>query len=154
LEKVVTAVDMEICEVSRYEWQAYCAGPAFREAFGYDMDPTFDTVDRSLVVLDSERRPLGYVTLREVNRELVQWRFGGAFRRVSKSVHVQTAYDLLIKKCHEQYLFISTLIETENVPSLKLAMHNGFRIVGTQNYMGQVLVELLLDLRKEEKGGH
>lgn len=147
-------MDMEIYEVSRYEWQAYCAGPAFREAFGYDMDPTFDTVDRSLVIVDEEKKPLGYVTLREINRELVQWRFGGAFRAIAKSVHVHKAYDLLIEKSREQYFFISTLIETENVPSLKLAMAKGFRITGTQNYHGQVLVELLLDLRKEVQGGH
>lgn len=142
-----------LVEMTRYEWQATCAGPAYAAAFGASRDPSYDTIDSGMLILDEERNtPVGYATIRERTRDMVELCFGGAFGPAEKTIWVARGYDLLLEHLRTRYTEASTLILNKNVTSLKLAMSRGWRIVGTHNYRGDIMVELYLNLR-EKTGG-
>lgn len=134
-----------IRQLSAAEW-SQISGAAHQAAFGELRPPASDRIDFCLLCIDEVTDvPVGYVTAREINAELLQFRFGGAFPNIRGTSKVLRAYRPAIDWTRGKYKSIITLIRNDNVPSLKVAMALGFRIVGVTTYRGDILVELQLD---------
>lgn len=114
--------------------------------------PYMDRIDFALIAHDDEENvPWGYMTVRELDKETVYWQYGGSFPSIKGTINTAKCYEEYLK-WHRvmEYKQVVTLVETENIPYLKLAMHYGFRINGVRMFKGEVLVELLNDLTKEK----
>jgi RimJ/RimL family protein N-acetyltransferase len=137
-------VTLEIKSLSGAEWRHF-AHTAQVLAFRQTRDPSMDRIDFALLAVKNGE-PCGFVTVRELDSESIYWQFGGAFPQIKATVHVQTVYREFVKACAGKYRRVTTLVENDNVPYLRLAMAAGFRIIGVRVYGGTVLVELHMEL--------
>jgi hypothetical protein len=112
---------------------------------------SWDRIDHAMLVVRDED-PVGYITAREVDAETVYWQFGGMFPKYRDGVNTMKAYKLCIDLAALRYKRISTLIENTNTAMLRIAMHQGFRIIGVRAVGGSVLVEHLLEFKQGEGG--
>jgi hypothetical protein len=112
---------------------------------------SWDRIDHAMLVVKGED-PVGYITAREIDAETVYWQFGGMFPQYRDGVTTMKAYKLCIDLAERRYKRISTLIENTNTAMLRIAMHQGFRIIGVRAVQGSVLVEHLLEFKQGEGG--
>ena len=140
---------MEVRMLTPRQWQAI-ASDAHRVAFGELRSPNKDRIDYALVAEHNSKGIFGYVTAYEHDEETVYWQFGGAFPNSAKTKLAVDGYRAFIRWTMERYKRIYTIIENENTTMLKLAMHHGFRIVGVRNFQGKILLEHVLDFKKEK----
>ena len=134
------------------QW-AQVAEDAHLVVFKESRKPHVDRIDFALVAHDDEAQlPCGYMTVRELDAESVYWQYGGAFPSIKGSIYSARCYEEFIK-WHKlmKYKTVTTLVENDNLPYLKLAMHYGFRIIGVRIFKGNVLVELMNDLSEDKK---
>lgn len=108
------------------------------------MPPEFERLDFALLaVAKANNTPVAYMTLRELDKESVYLKHGGAFDPVRGTVMVLESYQAMLAHLDDRYLRQSTLVQNNNVAYLKLAMAVGFRVVGIRNFKGIILLELL-----------
>ncbi len=130
--------------VSPAWWSEVSEGVHFA-VFQESRAATLDRIDYALIVRDEADFPVGYVTCRDHDGETVYWQYGGVNPAHSTTVTAVKGYRALIDNARQRYRRIHTLVEAENIRYLKLAMREGFRIVGTRTFKGKVLVELMLE---------
>lgn len=140
-----------VYKVGAESWREHLAKEAHRCAFGVETDPSADRFDYALLAVWWEKdRPIGYATVRELSHENAYWQCVGVFEPFYKSVHAQKIAKAGLKVMREAgYKLLFSLVTNENLPALKMAMSLGFRIIGTKTVNGEVLVDLCLDLSKE-----
>ena len=113
----------------------YC----FKEIRPADMD----RISFALVAYFKDK-PAGYVTCRELDAETLYWQYGGAFPTIEKSINTLKVYQALMDESFKQgFLRITTYIQNDNYPMLKLALHCGYKIIGVRNFKNEIFVELL-----------
>jgi RimJ/RimL family protein N-acetyltransferase len=141
---------VKIFQISPEEW-AQVAEMTYQEVFEMERPKSLDRIDYALVAQDEESgRFLAFITCRELDSESVYWQYGGGFPGTRATVHALPTYLEAVKWTKARYKRITTLVESENVRYLKMAMAAGFRIIGTRTFKGTILVELLLDFEKGE----
>jgi hypothetical protein len=78
-----------------------------------------------------QENPIDYVTCYEHNSEVLYIQFRGIFSEYKNRRMVFVSYNILVEKLLEKYQFLTTRIENENIPMLKLALKCGWKIIGT-----------------------
>lgn len=143
-------VAIEISQLDPDQWSVF-SEDAHRACFSEYRPAYKDRIDYALLAHDPYTRGiLGYVTIRELDDESAYWQYGGAFPSIAKGTYVLRTYLKFVEFMSNRYKRVSTLVENTNVSYLKLAMKAGFRIIGTRNFKGIVLVELLLDFEEKK----
>lgn len=124
---------------------AHCA------VFKRHMPKDHERIDYVLFVSTEEKSPVGYATCKELDSESVYWQWGGAMPDIQGSYLIHKIYLGMIGRMKEKgYKRITTYIQNTNVRYLKLAMVNGFRIIGCRTFNNEIFVELLCDLGGED----
>lgn len=135
---------IRIEQIQPMQWRLF-SERAHLLCFGKNKPVTWDRIDFALLGLEQDE-PLGYITCREVDATTLYWQFGGAFPAIRGSFHSFRVYEEFVKFCKDQcYERITTLIENDNLPMLKMAMKVGFRVIGVRTFKGSILLEHLLE---------
>lgn len=122
-------------------WEAYCAQYAHRAVFNEHLPPGLERIDYALVAAEGDK-PVAYMTVRELDAETVYLKRGGAFDPLEKLYRLPV-YRMFLCWLDERYERMTTLVQNENVPYLKLAMAAGFRVIGIRTFDGEIFLELL-----------
>jgi len=130
---------MRIDVYSPQEWSKH-ATLAHMLVFNEFRPSEMNRIDYALVIMD-EDKPLGYMTIREVDSETCYIQYGGAFHDTKNSTMSFKAYNMLIDWLSNKYKMCTTLIENSNLVMLKFAMKVGFKIIGLRNFKNQILLE-------------
>lgn len=108
------------------------------------MPPEFERLDFALLaVATTTNTPVAYMTLRELDKETVYLKHGGAFDPARGTTMVMESYQAMLKYLDERYARQTTLVQNTNIAYLKLAMAAGFLAIGMRNFKGAILLELL-----------
>jgi RimJ/RimL family protein N-acetyltransferase len=143
----VTHVALDVLTAA--EWPTV-RDAAYLSVFGQTRPDGFDRIDFALLAL-ADGCPVGFATVRETDARSVYWQYGGAAEVIRGTSLVQRCYRLFLSWAFERYDNITTLVNADNVPYLRLAMANGFRIIGTRCWDGPVYVELRMRFRDAGK---
>jgi hypothetical protein len=144
-------VRVEVVKISPAQWAEHCAHNAHLACFGEILPPEFERIDFALLAVATQTNtPVSYMTLRELDRESVYLKHGGAFDPARGTVMVLESYQAMIRHLDERYVRQSTLVLNTNIPYLKLAMAVGFRIVGIRFFKGEIYCELLRTKETEQ----
>jgi hypothetical protein len=133
-------------KIDALAWQDFSEN-AHRIAFSEVREAKVERIDYALLATEDSIL-YGYVTVRELDSTSVYWQYGGAFPPSEKSSKAVRTYQKFIEYSRAQYERISTLVHNENIRYLKLAMSQGFRIIGCRMFNKEIYVELLLELTK------
>lgn len=130
-------VDFEIYDAKSWaEISEACHAAVFKEA----RKPDMDRVDFAYIFGDG-KRPIGYATIRETDKDSVYWQYGGAIEE-RRGLAAVRAFEALIKDIFSKYKRVTTLVKNDNVNYLHLLMKFGFRAIGIRNFKGEVLLEM------------
>lgn len=139
-------MDIVVEKIEKEDWKEI-SRDAHLIVFEKIMPPDLERIDFALLAKRGDEL-LGYLTCREFDAETLYCAHGGTFpgtRATSLSVSV---YLTFIKWAEKNYKRVATLIENNNRPMLKLALHAGYKIVGLRSFKGSVLLEHLLEFEK------
>ena len=139
---------LNVVKFDPVEWEVV-SPDVHRTVFGTEKPSSFDRISYALGVEDGCGKPMAYVTVREHDHESVYWQFGGAFPPAANSITAYRAFCELIKYQLAQSQRITFLVENDNENMLRLAMKEGFRIVGVRYFKNHILLEHL----KEKANG-
>lgn len=133
-------------KIPKERWAQF-SEDAHRAVFDKIKPAEFDRIDYAWLAVEADEKPVGYVTVRELDHETVYWAYGGAFQWARKSLLAAKTYELLIAAQRAAgSRRILTYIEPDNVNMLRLAMAHGFRICGYRARGTINLVDLVLEL--------
>lgn len=135
---------MKIVRVEKDAWRDLSEN-AHLLCFDKTKDPSTERIDFALLAVGEREEPIGYVTLREIDKDTVYWQFGGSFENARGTIKSFQIYQSFVRYSKEHYKRVTTLIENDNLVMLKMAMKVGFRIIGIRNFKGSVLLEHLLE---------
>ncbi len=138
---------MKLHHLTPTQWKELSEN-AHAAVFGGKCPDKLDEVISYALLLTEDEVPVGYVTAQLHTVETVYWKLGGAFPPGKKRYSTLTGYRMMID--WERGIGrkrISTYISNSNIPMLKLAMHEGFRVVGTRYFHGSILLDHCLELR-------
>lgn len=107
-----------------------------------------DRIDYTLLALDDDEKPLGYITVKEFDADTVYWQFGGAFIHLPPSQRF-SVYTDAIEWTRKHYKRVLTRIENTNIVMLKFALKAGFLVQGVKHYQGTVNLECELIFKGE-----
>lgn len=139
---------MHVEKYSAIEWTTM-GEYAHRYCFNENRPAEMNRIDYALLAVE-DGVPLAYLTARELDNESVYWQYGGALKSSEKSVKVLKAYQMFIETMKKGGMKrISTLIQNNNLPMLKMAMHCGFRIIGVRLFKNEIFCELLNEFEGE-----
>lgn len=142
---------IEVQWQTRDQWGVF-SEQAHKIVFSEKRPSELERYDYALVGINQETRDLlGYATVRELDGESVYWQYGGAFPTSKASVWALQVYQAFVAWTRARYKRVTTLVESENVAYLKLAMAVGFRVIGCRTFKGKIYCELLNDFEKGEK---
>lgn len=132
--------------ISKDDWKEYFAKEAHALVFNEVRSSDLDRIDFALILLDKDS-PVAFVTCREHDAETIYMQYGGAMPQNKKTYGVSQGYAQMVAflSSDPKYKRIATRIGNQNTAMLRLAMSQGFRIVGVTTFNGEVLVELLLE---------
>lgn len=133
---------MRVHKISKQDWGALSEN-AHLLAFEKSKPVAFDRIDYALLCVAEDDKPIGYITVRELDHESVYWQFGGGFPWAQKSALVARAYDKCLDLQFTMSKRITTKIENTNYPMLRLALSRGWVICGCGHYNGTTLVDLI-----------
>jgi hypothetical protein len=134
--------DYEIKMVSAEQFKPLSRN-LYRKTFGKEYPKQEDRIDFACIFYH-KGNPSGYATCYEHNSEVLYLQFGGSFPEYRNTRIVFVSYNMLIKRLLEKYHFLTTKVESENIPMLKMAFKCGWKINGT--YLDsdkKLLVELV-----------
>lgn len=138
-------MNVEVEYIAGREWARF-APDAHKAVFSETLPPEYDRIDFALLAVDKEQaRPVAYLTARELDKESVYLKHGGAFDPLKGTFHSLAVYLSLLNWLKEKYARITTLVENTNSVYLRLALAAGFTIIGIRNFKGSILVELFLE---------
>lgn len=138
---------VQVLPVSKEEW-AVLAADAHKIVFGEVLPEGQAKIDFTLLPIDVEKdEPLGYVTVREIDRKTAYLSFGGAFPSGKGTIKTWLAYSACHQKLKElKYSEALTFIKNNNRAMLKFAAKIGYLITGVRVSEGNVLLEHTLRL--------
>jgi RimJ/RimL family protein N-acetyltransferase len=123
---------------------------AYLVCFNSDRKPEDDRIDYALFAVRGEM-PLGFVTVRDLDRTTGYWQYGGTFPGTVGTTAVLPVMREFIAEMKERgYERVSFRVRNTNRPMLKLAFHLGFSIVGVRVVKDEVYLEHVLDWKEEK----
>jgi hypothetical protein len=138
---------VKVERISAVNW-AILSENAHLTVFGKHKPANLERVDYALLVV-RDHTPLIYVTCRELDGESLYWQFGGALPGTRGSIHTLRAIQTALDWAQARYKRVTMLVENNNRAMLKMAMKVGFLVVGIRNFQGSILLEHLLEFKKE-----
>jgi len=90
--------------------------------FGEDRDPSVNTFDYALWVVNEQDQPFCYMTILELDKKSCYIQHGGAFPPHHGTIRVGRIYSKMIDYLKERYPRLSTRVCNKNIRMLKLAM--------------------------------
>lgn len=138
----------EVKKISKEEWRQMSEN-AHLICFNEHRPSSMDRIDFALLnVRDTDA--LDYCTVRELDEESCYWQYGGAFPNTKGTPTPVHSYKRYAEWCFANgYKRITTYIENTNIAMMKIALHVGFRIIGTRTFKNHILVEFLLEAPSE-----
>lgn len=127
---------MEKVEFDKWAEQAHLV--TFNEHRPIEMN----RYDFALIATDSGKL-IAYGLCREFDSETLYLGFGGCFPEYQKSRKAVEWYEAGIQWALSNYKRVTTLIENENIPMLRVAFHCGLRIIGVKLFKQQIFCELM-----------
>ena len=138
---------MRIERATPHQW-ASLSEDAHLAVFGTLKPATFDRIDYALLAVDSQQKPLAYLTARETDHETVYWQFGGSFPGARGTPQSYRAFQAFLRYTKEAgYKRVTCLVENTNTVFLKFVMKAGFLIQGVRMFKSTVLVEHMLEFK-------
>jgi hypothetical protein len=119
-------------------------------SFGKKYEPDFERISFAILAVDECGVPMGFITCLEHTKTQVYWQYGGSFPGTKGTINTYRIYTAAKDLCAKEYQTITTLIENDNLPMLKMALKVGFKIVGVKHIFSKTYVELLIDLKENE----
>lgn len=101
--------------------------------------------DFALIAVE-DHKLIAYGLCREFDGETLYLGYGGCFPEFQKSQKAVLWYEKGISWALERYKRVTTLIENDNVPMLKVAMYCGLRVVGIKLFKQQIFCELMREV--------
>jgi hypothetical protein len=89
---------------------------------------------------------IAYGLCREFDSESLYLGFGGCFPEHQKSRSAVEWYEKGVEWSLQRYKRVTTLIENENVPMLRVAFHCGLRVIGVKIFKQQIFCELMREV--------
>lgn len=117
---------------------------AYPLVFGEHRNPSDEKVDFVLIT-KNEEKVHGFVTCKIMDSETVYWQFGGAMLGTKGTLAVINSYLMFINYCREKYKRITTRIENNNIPMIRLALKCGFLVQGVWIFKGKTYLECCLE---------
>lgn len=130
---------VDVKYLNKIEWETYSEN-AHAIAFGTIKKREDERIDYALLALTNDEL-IGYVTVKEMDSKTVYWQFGGGFPTGEKTIRIWHGYNAFLAWSALRYKYMSTLIENDNLPMLKMAMRAGLRITGVRYFKGAILLE-------------
>lgn len=137
----------KVVKIEEPDWNRGFSENMHRAVFAKVKPREWDRISYALIGVKDEQLQ-GYVTVREHDIESVYWQFGGMLPNLQKSVDTVRCYQHLLAWQKQVSKRITTYTLNTNIAYLKLAMSQGFRIVGTRTTQGEIYVDLLLEFEK------
>lgn len=119
-----------------------------KSVFSEERPREFERIDFACLFF-YKKRLAGYVTCYEHDSEQLYIQFGGALPEFRSSSIVYVAYFRMIKILLENYSFLLTMVESENILMLKLAFKCGWRIMGTRMTTDKKLLVELINCKRD-----
>ncbi len=134
---------VEVVKVSPDQWAEHCSHSAHLAVFNEIMPPEYERIDFALIAVATQTNtPVAYMTLRELDKDTVYLKHGGAFDPVRGTTMVLESYQAMLRHLDERYVRQSTLVLNSNIAYLKMALAVGFRVVGIRYFKNTVLLDL------------
>ncbi|MEZ0392071.1 MAG: hypothetical protein ACAH59_07655 [Pseudobdellovibrionaceae bacterium] len=133
---------MTIEKISLSEWKELHMENMFEDVFDGQRDYELETCDFVLLVRDKYFVPVGFITCHEMDSETLYWQFGGATKKIKRTLHVAGHYVQFLKWSLTHYKRVTTRIENTNSAMLKMALSCGFLIYGVWNFKNKIYLEL------------
>ena len=136
----------KLFKISAQEWEAY-ETHAHRAVFAETLPPGTQRIDFALLVVDEATdKPVAYMTLRELDSANIYMKHGGSFDLIRGTGASLSCYKVMLEWLEQRYKNLTTLVENTNIVYLKMAMSQGFRVIGIRNFQGTILLELLKEV--------
>lgn len=129
-------------ELERYtpeQWYA-CSKEAHLAIFRELREPWIDRINYALLARIGPT-PVGYVTVKETDRESAYWQYGGALDEY-KGITAVRAFQAILTDARGRYHRLTTYVKNDNVNYLHMAMRFGFRVIGIRVFKGEIFLEL------------
>lgn len=111
------------------EWKKY-ASDAHLLAFNEIRDSDSFAYDFILASFTNDGEMTGYIAVQEFDKKSAVLQDGCTFPNLRNTTHPARSYKLALKYLKEKYDILSCTILNSNVAMLKMAMSEGFRIIG------------------------
>lgn len=133
-------------KISKADWANGFSEAAHKLAFEELKPADFDRIDYALLSIRDDQ-PVSYVQVRETDPRSVYWQFGGAFPWARGTTASGRSYAKMVEFQGTLCDRIVTYIKNTNYPMLKMALANGFIIIGTRTVFGETFIDLVKEFR-------
>lgn len=141
---------MMLGRYSLEEWNKI-AFNAHLTCFSEFRDPSFNRYDYVLCTFkeDSEKTIATYASIIELDKDTAYMQHGGAFPSVEGTALVVRSYKKIIDHLRARYKRASTKISNYNLKMLKMALSEGFIIIGVDCHVDGTYLHLINEFEKE-----
>lgn len=138
-------MNLAILKLDPAQWKSMSLH-AHLAVFGEKRFEDMDRIDFVLLGVDhQEDKPIGYISVRELDKDSVYWQHGGSLPPIKDTIYSFKLYQEMVRWTFDRYQRVTTLIENDNAVYLKMAAKVGFKIIGCRTFKGKVLLEHLLE---------
>ena len=124
------------------EWNKI-AHDAHLACFGEFRDPSFNRYDYVLCAFKEDGSICAYASIIELDAESAYMQHGGAFPTVEGTVMVLKSYRKILDNLRSKYKRASTKISNYNLRMLKMALNEGFIIIGVDCHSDGTFLHLI-----------
>lgn len=117
-------------------------------SFGKRYPADFERVDFAILAVSKCEVPMGFITVKEMNKAHIYWQYGGTFPGTLGTLSSYKIYEAARNLCAQSFKTVGTFIENTNIVMLKFALKLGFQIVGVKHIFDVTYVELFLHLER------
>jgi hypothetical protein len=137
-------VNVVAIKVLRQVWESSYAQAAHLAVFSEHLPPEYDRIDYALLLVDKDKdETLGYITLRELDKDSVYVKHGGGLPPLLP-FHSFAVFRHALGCLLADYKRITMLVENTNTACLKMALSAGFKVIGIRHFKGALLLELFI----------
>lgn len=137
---------IKIAELGAENWKDF-SRHAHVICFLEERKPEEDRIDYALLAVESDV-PLGFVTVRDLDKYTSYWQHGGTFPGTRGSTKVLRVMQAFIEEAKSRgYERIGFRVLNTNRAMLKLAFHLNFLVIGVRMFGGEIYLEHMLSLK-------
>lgn len=132
---------MKVILVNKEDWKQSFSRYAHEAAFGKIRDPEHERIDYALLAINGAV-PVGYATVRELDRDTAYWPYGGVFPQWHGTPVSNKVFETCLCKQGTLTKRLRFLVERKNFPMLRIALKKEFLVTGLRVSGEDVFVEL------------